>query len=398
MINRSPCHPLAAQNPTLALRSTSPRSLACRPWLALLPALLCSPALHAQSQPGGPASSLQIYGLIDVAVENITSVGAAGHTLTRLPGNTAGSPSRLGFRGTEDLGNGLKAGFTLESGLGMDTGGLNQGGRLFGRQAFVSLGGAWGQLMLGRQHTMTFFSLLDADVLGASAHGLASLDSYLPNARADNALGLRGKWDAFSVGATYSTGRDAVAAGNPGGTNCAGESSTDSKACREWSALLKYDAPSWGLAVAQDVIRGGTGAFANLTSSALTDTRVNLNGWVRLGDVKLGAGVLHRRNGGSAATPRSDIVYLGASLPVLPALVLDAQVAQLKYQDSPNKALQGVLRASYSLSKRTAVYGSLARLDNSGTLAVSVSNGSAGGAPAAGGAQTGVMAGIRHSF
>lgn len=363
-------------------------------WAGLAAVLLCaSTALRAQ-----PLPSVQVYGLIDVGIENLNNVGSTHNTLTRLPGNTAGAPSRLGFRGSEDLGNGLKAGFTLESGLAMDTGGLNQGGRLFGRQAFVSLGGAWGQLMLGRQHTMTFFSLLDADVLGASAHGLASLDSYLPNARADNALGYRGKWDGFSVGATYSTGRDTATAGNPGATNCAGESSTDARACREWSALLKYDAPTWGLAVAQDVIRGGTGAFANLNSSALTDTRVNLNGWVRLGELKLGAGVLHRRNGGNAATPRSDIVYLGASQPVSPAITLDGQVAQLRYSDSPNKALQAVLRASYSLSQRTALYASLARLDNSGTLAVSVSNGAAGGTPVAGGAQTGLMLGMRHSF
>lgn len=374
----------AARHP-LAPRLTQP---------GLAAILLCAcTALQAQSLP-----SLQIYGLIDVGVESLSGVGAASKTLTRLPGNTAGSPSRLGFRGSEDLGNGLKAGFTLESGLAMDTGGLNQGGRLFGRQAFVSLGGAWGQLMLGRQHTMTFFSLLDADVLGASAHGLASLDTYLPNARADNALGYRGKWDGLSVGATYSTGRDTATAGNPGATNCAGESSTDSRACREWSALLKYDAPTWGLAVAQDVVRGGTGAFANLNSSTLTDTRVNLNGWVRLGELKLGAGVLQRRNGGSAATPRSNIVYLGASLPVTPAFTVDGQVAQLRYSDSPNKALQGVLRASYSFSKRTAAYASLARLDNSGGLAVSVSNGAAGGLPVAGAAQTGAMLGLRHSF
>lgn len=368
--------------------------------LTLLLSALPTAALHAQTAPTAPpaASTLQVYGLVDVGIESITGVGSARDTLTRMPGNTAGSPSRLGFRGSEDLGHGLKAGFTLESGLAMDSGGLNQGSRLFGRQAFVSLSGAWGQFAVGRQHTMTFVSLLEADVLGASAHGLASLDSYLPNARADNSLGWRGKWDGFSAGATYSTGRDTATAGNPGATNCAGESSSDRRACREWSALVKYDAPTWGLAWSQDVIRGGAGAFANLGSSALTDTRVNLNGWLRLGDLKLGAGLLHRHNQGSATTPRSDIVYLGASLPLSPALTVDTQVAQLKYQDSANKALQGVLRASYAFSKRTAVYASLARLDNSGTLAVSVSNGAAGGTPAAGGAQTGVLAGIRHSF
>lgn len=373
----------------------NPFALPSLTWAACALTLLQGTTAWAQSAPG---SSVQIYGLIDVAVETLNHVGGQGGHLTRMPGNTAAAPSRLGIRGSEDLGQGLKAGFTLESGLAVDTGGLNQGSRLFGRQAFVSLSGAWGQFSLGRQHTMTFFSLLDADVIGPSAHGLASLDSYLPNARADNALGYRGKWDGLSVGATYSLGRDTATAGNPGATNCAGESASDHRACRAWSVLLKYDAADWGIAAAQDTLRGGPGAFANLGSSALSDTRTNLNGWVRFSDIKLGAGVLHRNNGGNTATPRSDIFYVGLSAPLTPTLQVETQLAQLRYKNSANKANQAVLRLTQSLSKRTSVYASLARLDNSGSLAVSVSNGAAGGAPAAGGAQTGTMFGIRHSF
>jgi len=390
----APSFPPATHRATHRAATRAGTSASTRALLASV-ASLCAATAQAQS---APTSTVQIYGLIDVGVETLNQVGANGDHLTRMPGNTASVPSRLGLRGSEDLGQGLKAGFTLESGLAMDTGGLNQGSRLFGRQAFVSLSGAWGQFNLGRQHTMTFFSLLDADVIGPSAHGLASLDSYLPNARADNALGYRGKWDGFSVGATYSLGRDTATAGNPGATNCAGESASDHRACRAWSVLLKYDAADWGVAAAQDTLRGGPGAFANLGSSALSDTRTNLNGWVRLGGIKLGAGVLHRHNGGNAATPRSDIAYVGLSAPLNQELLLETQLAQLRYKDSANKATQGVVRLSYSLSKRTAVYASLARLDNSGSLAVSVSNGAAGGTPAAGRAQTGTMFGVRHSF
>jgi predicted porin len=107
----------------------------------------------------------------------------------------------------------LSASFTLEMGIGPDSGALNQGGRGFGRQSFVSLNGPWGSLGLGRQYTMLFWSVLDADVIGPSLHSMASLDNYFPNARADNAISYKGTFSGLTVGATYSFGRDAVNAG-----------------------------------------------------------------------------------------------------------------------------------------------------------------------------------------
>lgn len=62
------------------------------------------------------------------------------------------SGSRWGLKGTEDLGNGLRAVFVLESGFDLGTGNSAQGGRLFGRQATLGLAGdSWGQLDFGRQ-------------------------------------------------------------------------------------------------------------------------------------------------------------------------------------------------------------------------------------------------------
>ena len=170
----------------------------------------------------------------DTAVEHVTNVGVAGGGLTRMPSLTGSSPSRLGFRGTEDLGDGLRALYTLEMGFAPDSGSSNQGGRLFGRQAFVGLSGPWGSVTLGRQYTMLFWSMLDADILGPNIYSSVSLDSYIANARADNALAYRGTFGEFTLGATYSFGRDVVNAGpSPGGTNCAGESATDKKADRK---------------------------------------------------------------------------------------------------------------------------------------------------------------------
>lgn len=344
-------------------------------------------------------SSVTIYGVMDAAVEHVTDVGASGGGLTRVPSLTGTAPSRLGFRGTEDLGGGLRGLFTLEMGIAPDSGTLNQGGRAFGRQSFVGLAGPWGSLTLGRQYTMLLWSILDADILGPNIYSAASLDSYIPNARADNSIAYRGTFSGFTVGATYSLGRDTVNAGpSPAGTNCAGESGTDKKACREWSALLKYDTPAWGAALAVDELRGGAGTFAGLTSSALKDTRVSANGYAKLGAFKLGGGLIRRDNEASFATPRSDLWYLGAAYSVTPQLVLDGELFRMKFKGSANKATMAAVRATYNFSKRTAVYATAGRINNDGALAFSVSGGQAGSNPIAGGSQTGLAMGIRHSF
>lgn len=345
------------------------------------------------------AQGVTIYGLIDASVEHLTNVGASGGSLTRMPGLTGSVPSRLGFRGSEDLGGGMKAVFTLEQGIGVDSGTLNQGGRSFGRQAYVGLSGPWGSVTLGRQYSMLFWSQLDADILGPSAYGSGSMDSYLPNARVDNAIAYRGTFGGFTVGATFSPGRDAVNAGpSPSGTNCAGENADDSKACRQWSVLAKYDAATWGLALAMDELRGGTGAFAGLTSSSLKDRRATAAGWAKFDALKIGAGVIERRNDGSTTTPRSRLLYAGAAYAVTPAITIDGEVFKLDYKHSANGALLVALRGTYSLSKRTAVYATAGHMGNDGTLALGVSNAAAGNGPAAGESQSGFAMGVRHAF
>ncbi|MFM2058576.1 MAG: hypothetical protein RLY71_2961 [Pseudomonadota bacterium] len=344
------------------------------------------------------AQSVTIYGVLDQAVEHVSNV-AGGGGINRIPTLTGSAPSRLGFRGAEDLGDGLRAIFTLEQGFGVDTGTLGQGGRAFGRQAFVGLSGNWGTVSLGRQYTMLFWSILDADILGPNLYGTGSLDSYIPNARADNSVAYRGTFSGFTVGATYSLGRDAVNAGpSPAGTNCPGENSADKGACREWSALAKYDSANWGAALAVDTIKGGAGAFAGLTSSALQDQRISANGYVKFGGAKLALGLIRRDNEGSAVTPKSDLWYLSGAYAVTPLLTLDGMISTLKFKNSSNKATLVGLRGTYSLSKRTAIYATAGHIANDGALALSVSSGQPGSNPAAGASQSALAAGIRHSF
>ena len=183
----------------------------------MVAAMAVAPVALAQT-PG-----VTLFGIIDTGVEYVTDVGSAGQGLWRVPTQTGTVASRVGVRGSENLGGGLRAEFVIENGFAPDMGTAAQGGRLFGRQAWVGLSGPWGTVSLGRQYTMLFWSLLDADLLGPNMYSSGSLDSYIPNARADNAIAYRGKFGGLTLGATWSFGRDAVNAGpSPGGTNCAG--------------------------------------------------------------------------------------------------------------------------------------------------------------------------------
>ncbi len=343
-------------------------------------------------------SGVTLYGVIDSGVEHITNVGPSGDSLTRVPTNTASVPSRWGLRGSEDLGGGLRANFTLESGFGADTGTTLQGGRAFGRQSLVGLSGPWGNVSLGHQYTMLFWSILDADILGPNAFGIGSLDAYFPNARSSNSIAYRGTFNGLTVGAHYSLGRDPVNAGpSPAGTNCAGENAIDSRQCRAWSVLAKYDTPTWGVAGVVDRQNGGPGAFGGLTSSQLSDTRSMVNGYYKASNWKLGAGLMRRDNEGSP-TPKSDLFFLGASYNLSPAFAIDGAWYRLDFKNGDNKANLLALRATYSFSKRTAVYATVGRISNDGALAISVSGTAPGSAPVAGENQSGFLVGIRHSF
>jgi predicted porin len=355
---------------------------------AVLAAGLCAGAASAQTD-------ITLYGIVDTAFAHTNNVDTAGHSLTKMPTLTGSVPSRLGFRGSEDLGNGLSAIFALESGINMDVGTSSQGGRLFGRQASVGLKGGWGTLQVGRVPNMTFYAMIKSDVLGPNLFSISSIDLYIPNARSDNAIAYMGTFKGLTVGATYSVGRDASAAGGPAATNCAGEAPADSKACRQYTGLLGYEANNYGVTASYDKLYGNTGAAFGLTSSARYDRRTTVNGYVMLGRSKLGAGVMDRKTDAVTGLIESDIYYLGVSHPVGPQLTLDAQVARKSVKGSPDDTNMLVARLTYMLSKRSAIYAAVGRMDNHGQAAIALD---AGGTVAPGRAQNGVMTGIRHAF
>ena len=341
-------------------------------------------------------SAITIYGIVDTGLVYTTNANAAGNSVIKMPSLTGEFPSRLGFKGVEDLGGGLQALFVLEGGFGVDTGALGQGGRLFGRQSFIGLKNAWGQISLGRQVNMTYLSTAKSDVLGPNIFALSSIDGYLPNARSDNAIGYLGSFSGVTVGATYSFGRDSASTGGPAATNCAGEVAGNPQACRQTTALLAYDTDRYGAAASYDILYGNVGAAGGLTSSDNSDRRVILSAYLMAGSAKIGLGVIERSTRATAGlTTNSDLYYLGATYPFSAELVADAQAAKLITKNSPNTTAQLVGRLTYSLSKRTAIYTSVGYLQNTGLAAIAID---AGGTVAAGKNQFGVMTGIRHFF
>ncbi|MES2258758.1 MAG: porin [Pseudomonadota bacterium] len=341
--------------------------------------------------------NVTLYGLLDEGVEHVHGVslgnGKSGSDY-RVGAGTAAS--RWGLRGSEDLGGGLQAVFTLEGGISVDTGAQGQG-RLFGRQAWVGLAGDFGTVTIGRQYAMRYYALLDADIFGAGAQGLGSIDPGIPNARIDNAIAYRGKLGAFSGGVNYSVGRDTVNTSSVAGSNCPGETS-DSKQCREWSAMAKYDGGNWGVVSGYEKQYGGTAAtYGGLTAPDKTDSRLTVNAYYQKEQARFGAGWLKRINEG-IATPKSDLYWLAGAVPVYGAFVIDGMVAQLKYRDSPNGARLYALRADYLLSKRTMLYLGAAFVNNSGALAIAATTNPPATAPLPGGSQQSIFTGVKHTF
>lgn len=98
------------------------------------------------------AANVTMYGVVDTGL-GFTSkdkgYGEEINTFDMRSGQNSGA--RLGLKGEEDLGNGVKVGFVLENGFDTDDGELGNGGRLFGREALLYVGGDFGELGMGCQ-------------------------------------------------------------------------------------------------------------------------------------------------------------------------------------------------------------------------------------------------------
>jgi GBP family porin len=179
--------------------------------IALAVATASSSAL-AQSQ-------IQIYGVVDAGYQyNSMDRAGALDVSGIVPGHR--NQSRLGFRGNEDLGDGLSALFQLESGFTIDTGQSTQGGRLFGRQAWAGLDSTrLGRVAMGRVGTFGSgtgaFDMMNVIDPFQNGFGLASVASVISEngIRLDNMVAYRSpKLGAFQLGYQHSFQQDGTEA------------------------------------------------------------------------------------------------------------------------------------------------------------------------------------------
>ncbi|WP_374729972.1 porin [Caballeronia temeraria] len=160
-------------------------------------------AAHAQS-------TVTLYGILDNGVMYQSNVAGGKRVSMDSLGGINGS--RWGMTGAEDLGGGLKAIFTLESGINLNSGSLAQGGTAFGRQAFVGATSAsLGSLTFGRQYDMIFYFPEPITVSGMVGSILfahpGDLDNTANSVRVNNAVRyMSPSYRGFSFGAEYSVG------------------------------------------------------------------------------------------------------------------------------------------------------------------------------------------------
>lgn len=160
-------------------------------------------------------TSVTLYGQIDTGIGYEQVKGPNGFKASHVGGTTGVSGgSRWGLRGSEDLGDGLKAVFTLESGFDSQNGKSSQDGRLFGRQATIGLASSsWGKFELGRQTNMASKYIGDISPFGTD-YGIAGIGSAFSSAkslRLDNmAMYQSPDMSGFSFGVGYSFNADDI--------------------------------------------------------------------------------------------------------------------------------------------------------------------------------------------
>lgn len=187
-------------------------------------------------------TSVTLYGVLDggVQYQKFKGEDAAGASVSRdLTGMADGvnSGNRWGLKGSEDLGNGLKAVFQLESGFNLGTGQSGQGSRLFGRQATVGLqSDSWGLIELGRQTNIASKYFADVASPFGVVFGQANIGSAFSaagNHRLDNMIMYQTpKFAGFQFGLGYSFNAD----GGQTPDNVNGENPNT----RSWTTGLRY--------------------------------------------------------------------------------------------------------------------------------------------------------------
>ena len=328
-------------------------------------------AAHAQS-------SVTLYGVIDAGISyvNNSKSGTTHDKLFKYDDGVA-QGSRWGLRGTEDLGNGLKALFVLENGFNSGTGALGQGGALFGRQAYVGLSqNNVGSLTFGRQYSFSTdylggsYSTGGQTVAGNYAYHINDVDQ-LTSSRINNAVKFSSaNFAGLTFGGMYGFSNTA---GSFAGTPATGTTTANTVAgsSRAYSFGVNYANGPFGVGAAYTDIRypgqaspAFSTSLANVTFPALgtgqiRDLRtVGVGGRYAIGAATLWALYTNTRLEAISGSATTFAAYeAGAKYAFTPALTAGAGYTYMHLSNA-NKGHwnQADLSVDYALSKRTDVY------------------------------------------
>lgn len=344
-------------------------------------------AVLAASGAASAQSNFTLYGIADAALAR--EKGATSVNLVKS-GQLQGS--RFGLRGTEDLGGGLKGVFKIENGFNIDTGSQQQG-RLFGREAWVGVEGAFGTVRLGRQYTPLGNV---ADMVGTKGYDILTLAKTYgadPYYRADNAINYKSpSFSGLTIEGQYSL----AVSGKDGKDSTGAETNT--------GGSPKFGrAAGFNFQYVQGPIRAAVGYIgAEDVNTALDGAQkraeVMLVGGYNFGVADVTAYYTNTELGNEIKKPAKKMTVFGlqAAFPfgaftVTPAFAIakDVKGSNAVAKDNANLF---TLQAKYDLSKRTALYGMASVVDNAADSALGFNT------PKADSNSYGIQVGVRHSF
>ena len=366
---------------------------ASRASLAALPlALLCAASGSAMAQ----SSSVTMNVIADAAMRYSTN--SVGNLKTLVSGGN--STSRLILRGTEDLGDGLKAGFWLEGTLFTDTGtaggtAIAPAGQFWDRQATVQLSNRLGEVRLGRDWNPVFLGYVFSDPFVFL--GVGSMGNFFNASVSTVFQRAFGSAIAPSTISRSSNSIEYFLPGGLGGVNgqlmvSAGEGNNAGGSFKYRAGRLGYRAGP----IDGSVYYGATQIDA--TGSDLKQS--GIAGSYDFGVAKVSASYLNS----SYLSAKQVNWLLGLSVPVGPTGFIKASYNKADQKGTTaagvsvdaDDAQQFAIGYQYYLSKNTTLYTTVARLKNSGVAKFAIPNGPAG--IAGGSSSTGFDIGMRSAF
>jgi predicted porin len=363
--------------------------------------LLALAVLGAFAATASAQSSVTLYGKIDVGatVDSGVFSPSGAHDVRIDSGVTGGS--RVGFKGSEDLGGGLRANFQAETGVCADapastsvsvtdkgTGNLVDatngkpavgsvgnpactGGNMWGRQTWVGLSGGFGSFSMGRQYTPGFLNLSTIDPFGT---GYAGQSNNL-----FNPAGIR--WSNSVIYSTPSMSGFQVTVGG-----AAGETKGNWKAGRQMGFSATYSAGPMYAGVAYNQTNDSAGNTGMKTWNA--------GGVYDFGMLK--GHVMYGNNKDSSAidgTTDNDDWLVGVTVPVGPGTIMASAIRHNDKTVANKDANQFGIGYNYALSKRTSLYAAIAHISEKNGAQYTVGNATEGGT-----GNQAVNLGIVHNF